>query len=53
MKIKLVARDVEIDISGEKVKVDIYVNEKGNLEIQGIGSVTYEIYDEELELVRI
>lgn len=45
-------KEVELDISGEKVKVNISVNKNGNLVLDGIGCVTYEFYGEELVLMR-
>ena len=52
MKHKIVARAVILDISGENVTVDIGVNESGNLMLIGIGSVTYQMMEEELTLSR-
>lgn len=42
-----------ICISGEWVEVEISVNENGNLVIRGIGSVLYELLEEELVLWRV
>ena len=45
---KLVAEGVKIDVSGEERVIDIYVNDGGNLVLSGIGSVVYEMLDEEI-----
>ena len=45
---KLVAEGVKIDVSGEERVIDIYVNDGGNLVLSGIGSVEYEMLDEEI-----
>lgn len=47
---KLIAKNVNIKISNKDTKIDIYVNEKGNLVFKGIGSVYYDLLEEELEL---
>jgi hypothetical protein len=41
-----------INISGEWVEVEIRVSEQGNLVLDGIGSVTYEMTNEEIEFRR-
>lgn len=46
---KLIAENVEINVSGDKVEVDIYVNNKGNLVIENLPSVTYDMLGSELE----
>ena len=48
---KLVASNVEIVVGVDKVKIDIYVNDKGNLIFEGLmdlGPVYYDLLDEEL-----
>lgn len=39
-------------VDGEEVEINIYRNEKGNLELKGIGSVYYDMLDEELSFAR-
>lgn len=39
-----------IDVSGEKVNVQIYINKQGNIVIGGVENVTYEMIGEELIL---
>lgn len=41
-----------INISGEKVTVNICVNNENNLVLYGIGNCTYEFFNEELILMR-
>lgn len=47
---KLVAENVKIKVGDEERVVDIYVNENGNLVLEGIGSVLYEMHNDELIL---
>ena len=44
----------KIKINGEGLQreINIYVNENGNLELDGIGSVTYEMWNDELILTK-
>lgn len=39
----------KVRVGSEEREVDISVNEKGNLVLKGIGSVYYELLNEELE----
>lgn len=52
MKSKIIAEGVKVNIKEDGqdniVKINIIRNEKGNLELDGIGSVTYAMYDQEL-----
>lgn len=50
----LVAKDVEIVVGDKRVKIDIHVNEKGNLVLDGlvaVGPVYYELWEDELEIM--
>jgi len=49
---KKVAENVKINISGEEVSINIFVNKEGNLVLDGIENVTYEFYNDELILMR-
>ena len=49
---ELIAKGVTIIISGEPVTIDISTNEDGNLVLQGIGAVFFEMWEEELVLTR-
>jgi hypothetical protein len=44
----LIQKDVVLKVGEEERKVDLYLNENGNLVLEGIGSVTYEMYDDEI-----
>lgn len=46
---KLIAEKVPVKVALQEYReVDIYLNEFNNLEFVGIGSVTYDMLDEEL-----
>lgn len=49
---KLIAKNVKINISGEEVAINIFVSKDGNLVLDGIESVTYEMVNDELILSR-
>ncbi|AKQ08289.1 hypothetical protein PP655_gp097 [Bacillus phage PBC4] len=49
---KTIANNVKINISGEEVEINILVNKEGNIVLDGIGSVTYEMVNDELILSR-
>lgn len=39
-------------ISGKEVEIEVSVNDHGNLVLGGVGGVNYQMYDEELVLMR-
>lgn len=49
---KILVQGVKINVSGEEREIDILLNDEGNLILSGIGSVMYEMYDEELLLMK-
>ncbi|MBX9158362.1 hypothetical protein ACTFR8_22450 [Bacillus cereus group sp. MYBK15-3] len=48
----IVAKDVPVNISGKEVRITIYRNKEGNLVLDGVGSVTHEMINDELILMR-
>ena len=49
---KLVAEGVEVTVGDERVVIDIYVNQYGNLVLNDIGHVNYSMLEEELSFSR-
>lgn len=49
---KTIANNVKINISGEEVEINILVNNEGNIVLDGIENVTYEMVNDELILSR-
>lgn len=47
-----VAENLPVSISGEKVVINIYLNESGNIVLDGVGGVTHEMVNDELILMR-
>lgn len=50
---KLIQKDFMINVSGEQRQVDLYLNEEGNLVFNGLGLVNYEMFEEELVLMKV
>ena len=48
----IIAENVPVNISGEKVNINIYLNDKGNIVLDGVGSVTHEMLNDELILMK-
>ncbi|MFV1457726.1 hypothetical protein [Bacillus mycoides] len=48
----IVAKDVPVNISGKEVVITIYRNKEGNLVLDDVGSVTHEMLNDELILMR-
>ena len=42
---------VQVNVGDEQREITIYVNDSGNIVLDGVGSVGYEMYDEELVLI--